>query len=400
MRRFLHLIVISVFCTTAYAQHVFKGTSLSKALIELDQSSKRYDISFVYDELEDFTVTKTIKRGRSIPDAVREVCGFYPVRVSIKGHNILVECIQKDRTKLTGQLVGPDRQPVAYANITLSSPSDTTYIGGGVSNEAGDFVIPCGAEQAKVRISCVGLRTVEQVMPICDGGIIRMQVENNFLSNVNVSGRMPVIRSEADRLQYIVSNDEFARGLNAYELLSRVPMVTMNGSQTVILGKGPARFMLNGHIMDLGDEVTQQKLWAIRSEDIDRIEVLSIPSGRDMTEMGGGYINIVMRRDQTLGWRGDAGIDNGVCDDWSGRANGSLSYTSEKLDITMNAHGGHSTQTTDNLTIYPIRKESDIFSDTHAKQTIQEVGTNMLLRYLPTKHLELGGMLLGHTRCP
>ena len=400
MRRFLHLIVISVFCTTAYAQHVFKGTSLSKALIELDQSTKHYDISFVYDELEDFTVTKTIKRGRSIPDAVREVCGFYPVRVSIKGHNILVECIQKDRTKLTGQLVGPDRQPVAYANITLSSPSDTTYIGGGVSNEAGDFVIPCGAEQAKVRISCVGLRTVEQVMPICDVGIIRMQMENNFLSNVNVSGRMPVIRSEADRLQYIVSNDEFARGLNAYELLSRVPMVTMNGSQTVILGKGPARFMLNGHIMDLGDEVTQQKLWAIRSEDIDRIEVLSIPSGRDMTEMGGGYINIVMRRDQTLGWRGDAGIDNGVCDDWSGRANGSLSYTSEKLDITMNAHGGHSTQTTDNLTIYPIRKESDIFSDTHAKQTIQEVGTNMLLRYLPTKHLELGGMLLWQTQWP
>ena len=55
----------------AHAQHVFNGTSLSKALIELDQSTKRYDISFVYDELEDFTVTKTIKRGRSVPDAVR-----------------------------------------------------------------------------------------------------------------------------------------------------------------------------------------------------------------------------------------------------------------------------------------------------------------------------------------
>ena len=201
MRRILHLIVISVFCTTAYAQHVFKGTSLSKALIELDQSSKRYDISFVYDELEDFTVTKTVKRGRSVPDAVREVCGFYPVRVSVKGNNILVECIQKDRTKLTGQLVGPDRQPVAYANITLFPLSDTTYIGGGVSNEAGDFVIPCGAKQAKVRISCVGLKTVEQVMPISDVGIIRMQMENNFLGNVNVSGRMPVIRNKADRLQ-------------------------------------------------------------------------------------------------------------------------------------------------------------------------------------------------------
>ena len=109
MRRLFYLVLIYSLSITAWAQHVFKSTSLSDALIQLDQSSKHYDVSFVYDELEDFTVTKTIKRGLSLPDAVREVCGFYPVRVSVKGHDILVECIQKDRTKLTGHLVGPDR---------------------------------------------------------------------------------------------------------------------------------------------------------------------------------------------------------------------------------------------------------------------------------------------------
>lgn len=81
------------------AQHVFRNTSLSDALIELDASSKRYEISFVYNELEDFTVTTTIGRRRSLPDAVRDVCGFYPVRVSVRGRDILVECMQKDRTK-------------------------------------------------------------------------------------------------------------------------------------------------------------------------------------------------------------------------------------------------------------------------------------------------------------
>jgi hypothetical protein len=183
--------MICTFSSQVNGQHVFKGTSLSKALVELDQSTKRYDISFISDELEDFTVTKTIKRGRSLPDAVREVCGFYPVKVSVKGRDILVECIQKDRTKLTGRLVGPDRQPVAYANITLSSPSDTAYIGGGVSNEAGDFVIPCSAAQARVRISCVGFKTIERVMPISDAGTIRMQMEDYYLNNITVSGRMP-----------------------------------------------------------------------------------------------------------------------------------------------------------------------------------------------------------------
>ena len=400
MKRILHLIIICALCATAHAQHVFQGTSLSKALIELDQSTKHYDISFVYDELEDFTVTKTIKRGASLPDAVREVCGFYPVTVSVKGHDILVECIQKDRTKLMGRLVGPDRQPVPYANITLYPSSDTTYIGGGVSNEAGDFVIPCGAERAKVRISCVGFKTIERVMSIGNVGTIRMQMENYSLGSVSVNGRMPVIRNEADRLQYIVSNDEFACGLSAQELLSRVPMVTMTGGQAMILGKGQAHFMLNGRMTDLDDETIRQKLWTMRSEDIDRIEVLSIPSGRDAMEMGGGYINIVLRRDQALGWRGDVSTEVGISDDWSGRASGSVSYASEKFDMTIDARSGRTTQTTDNLTTYDLGDDIKLISDTRAKETDKELAANLTLRYLPTKNLELGGMLSWKTQWP
>ena len=400
MKRILYLIIIYAHCVSAHAQHVFQSTSLSKALIELDQSTKRYDISFVYDELEDFTVTKTIKRGRSLPEAVREVCGFYPVKVTVKGRNILVECIQKDRTKLMGRLIGPDRQPVTYANITLFSPSDTIYIGGGVSNEAGDFVIPCSTAQAKVRISCIGFKTIERVMPIDNVGTIRMQMENYNLSNVSVNGRMPVIRSEADRLQYIVSNDEFARGLSAQELLSRVPMVTMTGGQAMILGKGPAHFMLNGRIAEMGDEAIRQKLWTIRSEDIERIEVLSIPSGRDIMQMGGGYINIVLRRDQTLGWRGDISAEAGFSDDWSGRANGSVTYASDKFDMTIDAHGGRTTQTTDDLTTYCIEEDANIVSDTHAKQTDKQLAANLTLRYLPSENLELGGMFSWQTLWP
>ena len=392
--------ILCVFSLMAQAQHTFQGTSLSEALIELDRSSKHYDISFVYDELEDFTVTKAVKRGRNLPDAVREVCGFYPVRINVKGRDILVECIQKDRTKLMGRLIGPDRQPVAYANITLFPPTDSVYIGGGVSNEAGDFVIPCGAERAKVRISCVGFKTIERVMAIGDAGTIRMQMENNYLNNVTVSGRMPVIRSETDRLLYIVSNDEFARGLNAQELLSRVPMVSMAGGRAMILGKGSARFMLNGRITDIGDEAIRQKLWTMRSEDIERIEVISNPSGREMTEMGGGYINIVMRRDQTLGWRGDVSTEVGVSDNWSGRGCGSVSYASEKFDMTIDVHGGRTTQTTDEMIAYCIANQTKNISDTRTKQTDKELAANLTFRYLPIKQLELGGMLSWQTLWP
>ena len=400
MKRILYLLIFCALSTLAQAQHTFQGTSLSEALIELDKSSKHYDISFVYDELEDFTVTKTVKRGRSLPDAVREVCGFYPVRVNVKGRDILVECIQKDRTKLMGRLIGPDRQPIAYANIILYNPTDSVIMDGGVSNEAGDFVIPCSAEQARVRISCIGFRTIERQMPISNVGTIRMQVENNYLGNVTVSGRIPVFRSEADRLQYIVSNDEFARGLNAQELLNRVPMVSMAGGRAMILGRGPAHFMLNGRITEIGNEAIQQKLWTMRSEDIERIEVISNPLGREMMEIGsGGYINIVMRHDQTLGWRGDISAEAGVSDDWSERGSGSVSYASKKFDMTIDAHGGCTTQMTNNVTVYHVYP-IDYISDTRSKQTDKEVAANLTFRYMPIKQLEFGGMLSWQTLKP
>ena len=387
MKRFLYLIILCTLCPAVQAQHVFQGTSLSEALIALDQSSKRYDISFVYNELEDFTVTKTVKRGCSLPEAVREVCGFYPVRVSVKGHDILVECIQKDRTKLMGRLVGPDRQPVAYANIVLYD--DTLVIGGGVSNEAGDFVIPCGMSQADVRISCVGFRTIERQMPVADVGTIRMQMDNKLLNNITISGRMPVIRSEANRLLYIVNNDEYAQGMTAFELLNRVPMVGIVNGRATILGKGTAHYMMNGRVMEMDDEVIHQRLWSIHAEDIERIEVITMPTGKYLSDLGGGYINFVMNRDQSLGWRSDLSLQAGTSDKWSGRTDASVNYASEQFDMALDVNGNWLTKTEDKDVVYMIPPQERTVAS-HKETEDKDLGASLMLRYLPQKNLEIG----------
>lgn len=391
MRRALYLILLCTAVLSARAQHIFQGTSLSEALIELDLSSKQYDISFVYDELEDFTVSKTIEKGRSLPDAVREVCGFYPVKVHLFNKEIFVECIQKDRTKLTGKLVDQKRMPVMYANIALFSLSDSTMIGGGVSNEAGDFVIPCGAKEARVRISCMGFKTIERVMAIGQVGTIQMQMENNYLHNVTVTGHPPIIRNKGDRLQYIVANDQFAKGQDMLELLSRVPTVSLSNGYASILGKGRAVIMLNGRVIENGNEDFRQKLWSLRAEDIERIEVISIPPSRYESNEG-GYINIILKRDQTKGWRGDVTGLFALSDTWSGAANGSASYSSEKFDMTIGADLERKADIIDTESRYNftgIHKTSY----THQKWVNEIFGGNGLFRYQPLENLELGAMV-------
>ena len=54
------------------AQHIqrnYHDRSMSDVLIDLDKASQRYKISFIYNELEDFTVTQNVKTA-NIPDAI------------------------------------------------------------------------------------------------------------------------------------------------------------------------------------------------------------------------------------------------------------------------------------------------------------------------------------------
>ena len=407
MRHTILLLMVAGLMATGSlkAQHHFKATSLSEALITLDHSTERYDISFVYDELEDFTVTTDISKSSSVPDAVRQVCGFYPVKVSVKGRNIFVECIQKDRTKLTGRLMDDHNQPVAYANILLYHLSDSTVIGGGVSNEAGDFVIPCSAREAYVRVSCIGYKTMERTLPIGNVGTLRLQTANIYLGPVSVSGHAPVIRSEADRLSYIVSRDAFARELTAMELLNRIPMVSVTGGNASILGKGPAHFMLNGRMVEQDGETIRQKLWSMRAEDIERIEVISVPSGEYQTEAG-GYINIVLNTAQSQGWRADLSGQYVKNDKWSSRYtvdaysdrfNASLSYASPKVDFSLDLQSSYQTNSVETESDYKdIRLGKNCFdkhSDMRIARRYNNSGINTLLRWRPSDRLELGAML-------
>ena len=134
----------------------YDNVSMSKALMELNDLQHEYTVNFIYDELEDFKVTTDIKHEK-LTDAILQIVGFYPIRVVKSGeHEIFVECTHKTNRHLTGTIIDENRQPVPYANVYLLHPSDSTVIGGGVSNEAGVFVIPYEQPTVLARISYVG----------------------------------------------------------------------------------------------------------------------------------------------------------------------------------------------------------------------------------------------------
>ena len=86
----------------------------------------------------------------------------------------MVECMQKTPTKMIGRIVDVHHRPIDFANVALLNVRDSSLINGGVTNENGQFVIPCGARKAIVRVSCVGYITTSNTYNIGKIGTITL----------------------------------------------------------------------------------------------------------------------------------------------------------------------------------------------------------------------------------
>ena len=90
--------------------------SLSEALRQLNEQSEEYTISFLYNELEDFRITTSVHH-KTIPEAIRQMIGFYPIRMTIEPgianpsqQEIIVECPQKSAPRYKGTIIDTDGQ--------------------------------------------------------------------------------------------------------------------------------------------------------------------------------------------------------------------------------------------------------------------------------------------------
>ena len=253
----------------------FRDVSMSDALKYIQEQTTRYDVIFIYNELEDFRVSTNV-HNKSVTDAILQIVGFYPVRVYKSGEReIYVECTHKTNRHLTGTIIDERGVPVAYANVAVLNPADSTLLSGGVSNESGYFAIPYEQEKVLARISYVGYKTVYRHCNQPNVGTIRMQPDNYTLNGVVVQGERPKVVLQGNSLMMNVEGTVMERLGTAEDVLTRVPMIAKRGEGYEILGKGaPLIYLNNRKLSDL------QELRNVQSDFIRSVEVIQNPGAR------------------------------------------------------------------------------------------------------------------------
>jgi len=319
MRKLYILLLLCAVVSMAQAQKItrnYKNQSLSRVLEDLNAATNRHEISFVYNDLENFTVTCKLEH-LNLGDALMKVVGFYPVRIVRDGEKYFVECTHKTERHLKGRLIDEHQHPLAYANISLLNPADSSLIGGGVSNEAGDFVIPTDAYRVIVKCSFIGYETIWHTCEVGDIGSIQMKSDSYTLKGVTVKGSKRLVSSTDKGLVVNVQGTVLEQFGSVNEMLTHLPLMMSNGE---IAGHGkPEIYINNKKVRNI------QELDRLRADEILSAEIITNPGaeyGADITSV----IRLKTVRKAGEGWSGNFSTSYRQGKEYYGNVNAALNY--------------------------------------------------------------------------
>jgi len=319
-RLFTMILLLCSLASTAHAQRItrnFQNVSMSDALKYIQQQTGNHKIVFIYNELEDFTVTTHVK-NKPVPDAIRQIIGFYPIQMILGDNNdIYVECIHKTEHHLKGLVVDENNLPLPYANVTLLNPADSTMVGGGVTNESGRFVIPNDHGKVIARITYVGYKPTYLVCSRDNVGTIKMQLDNFTLDGVTVKGSKRLTRPTDRGLLANVQGTVLEQFGSVTEMLSHLPLMMGDGT---IAGHGKPEIYINNKKVRDASELDRY-----RADEILSAEIITNPGpeyGQDVKSV----IRLKTIKKQGEGLSGNVALTYRKANKSSGWASFSLNY--------------------------------------------------------------------------
>ena len=354
----ISLILLLFFVQQTYAQRItrqYNNVSFSEALKDLNVQQGKYTINFVYDELEDFKVTKNIENA-SVPDAIMQLIGFYPIKMTRVEDNIMVECTQKSSTKMVGRVIDIKNCPIELANVALLNVSDSSLINGGVTNENGQFVIPCELKKVMVRVSCVGYQTTYQTHSTGVIGAILLHENTINLKGVKVNAMRQNIKMSQEGMVVDIEHSGLSRIGTATDVLREMPRVDVSsdGSVSVFAKGSPLIYINNRQVRDINE------LYQLKSDDIKSVEIITAPGAKyDASVKAVIRIRTIHRKGE--GWSGVNYTTTKFNKWWGASQYMSLTYRTGNAEVFGELWGSTTPSGEDNILSNEINGTKNIF---------------------------------------
>jgi ferric enterobactin receptor len=242
-----------------------------------------------------------------------------------------------------GQLIDAiSRSPLAYASVRVLQVSDAKLIGGGLTDDNGQFsvALPYGNFQTEVEyIGYKAIKTATFVLskenPTFDLKVIELSNSVSNLDEVTVTAEKSSMVLSLDKKVFNVGKDLANAGGSANDLLSNIPSVSVDPDGSVKLrGSDNVKILIDGKPSGLVSFKGSSGLQQLQGSMVERVEIITNPSARYEAEGSAGIINIVLKKDNRQGFNGSIEILTGFPTNYGASAN--FNYRHRKINFFIN----------------------------------------------------------------
>jgi outer membrane receptor protein involved in Fe transport len=234
-------------------------------------------------------------------------------------------------------------KPLEFAQIILLKAKDSTFVQGTVSDNKGKFSfdkIPFG--EYRISYSFIGFEKTETSLLKVSAAESKMNLRklyiaetNKTLGEVEVTGRRSTFVNSIDRKTFNVGEDLMSKTGSLSDLLQNVPSIQVDIDGNVSLrGSDNVTILIDGKpsaMMNLNRAAVLQQ---IPANSIEKIEVITNPSAKYKPDGTAGIINIVLKKNKSLGMNGNASANVGNDSRYNG--NVAMNFNPGKFNVFGN----------------------------------------------------------------
>ena len=226
--------------------------------------------------------------------------------------------------EITGKVIDKSQDfPLEYATITVKKSDSDDTVEGGVTDKNGQFKLEISKGVYDIKVEYISFQPKNydniKIDADKDFGTIALKFKADNLDEVVVEAKTTELDVRLDKKIYNIGKDLTTSGATVSDALANVPSIAVDVDGAISLrGNDNVRILINGKPSAIAGYGSTDVFRQLPADAIEKVEVITSPSARYDASGTAGIINIVLKRDKTLGLngsvRGNIGdpLNNGI----------------------------------------------------------------------------------------
>ncbi len=216
---------------------------------------------------------------------------------------------EQSTVRVSGKIIEVESNlPLEYATIVFIN-TEGKIVTGGITDPSGEYKIEVPIGIYTVQFEFISYKTEkltnQEIVKNITLPTLSMVIDSEALGEVIVRAETTEVQIRLDKKIYNIGKDLTTSGATVSDALDNIPSVTVDVDGTIALrGNENVRILINGKPSAIAGFGSTDALRQLPAEAIARVEVITSPSARYDAEGTAGILNIILRKEKTLGLNG------------------------------------------------------------------------------------------------